>query len=133
MDYKLIYVNRVGYNYKGEGTYELIFADNTIDLKDVWGEGWIEIPADSRAQSPDIEHISKVGTFQAKDYDFTITNDSIEFGICDAKDDVIALAWEAIDENFDPNKTRLVFRFGDDLKDVEKKIKNRRLTITYDS
>lgn len=133
MGYELIYVNRLGYNYRGDATYEFIFADDTVHLEDVWGEGWIERPADGRAQPPEIECISKVGVLKCKDYDLGVTNDSIEFGLCDAKDGIVALAWEAIDEEFDPKKQRLVFKFGDELGAIEKLLKKRKLEMTYEN
>ena len=134
MEYKLIYVNKLGFNYKGNSTYEFIFADDTIDLQeDVWGEGWIDIPAESSAQPPDIDCISKVGVLECKDYELDVAHDSLFFGLCDAKDDVIALAWEMIDEDFDRNTNRLVFRFGEDLKSVETKLKKRKLSLTYEN
>lgn len=133
MDYKLIYINKLGFNYKGHGTYEFIFCDDTIDLDDVWGQDWEAVPAESCAQPPDIECISKVGVLQCKDYELDVAHDSLFFGLCDAKDDVIALAWEVIDEEFDANLTRLVFRFGEDLKTVEAKLKKRKLSLTYEN
>lgn len=131
MIYKLIYVNKLGFNYKGMGTYEFLFCDDTIDLDDVWGEGWEAIPAESMAQPPDIECVIKAGTLQTKDYELEVAHDSMFFGLCDAKDDVIALAWESIDENFDKN--RLVFRFGESLESVETKLGKRKLNITYEN
>lgn len=133
MEYKLIYINKLGFNYKGHGTYEFIFSDDTIDLDDVWGQDWEAIPAESSAQPPDIECISKVGVLNCKDYELDVAHSSMFFGICDAKDDVIALAWEIIDEGFDSTLTRLVFRFGEDLKSVEAKLKKRKLSLVYEN
>lgn len=134
MDYKLIYVNKLGFNYKGHGTYEFIFADDTIDLNDdVWGEGWEYTPAESSAQPPDEECISKVGVLHCKDYELDVAHNSLFFSMADAKHDVIALAWELIDDEFDSNLIRLVFRFGEDLKSVEAKLKKRKLSLTYEA
>ena len=35
---KLVYVNELGPNYRGDNVYEFIFSD----LDNVWGEGWDE-------------------------------------------------------------------------------------------
>lgn len=134
MEYKLIYVNRLGFNYKGYGLFEFIFADETIDLfEDVWGEGWLESPADGRAQPPEIECIKKVGSLQCKEYNMEVAQDSYYFSLADAKADVVALAWEDIDNDFDPKKIRLVFRFGENLTEIEKKLKSRGLKLNYEN
>lgn len=132
MKYKLIYVNTLGFDYRGNASYEFIFCDDTVDLNDVWGEGWDEIPADGNASPPELDSISKVGILKCKDYTLECVTSSISFGVCDAKDGIIALAWEAIDENFDSSKTRLVFKYGDDLDHIEHLLKLRKLKLIYE-
>lgn len=132
MNFKLIYVNKLGFNHKGNGLYELLYCDEGVQLKEVWGLGWEAPYAQGNAQPPEEECICKVGMIQCKDYELSVAHESESFGLRDAKDDVIALAWELIDEEFDPDKPRLVLRFGDDLIDIEKKLKKRGLKITYE-
>ena len=54
----LIYVNKLGSNYKGENLYEFIFSEN---INDAWGESWDSKPANGYPSPPDLEFISKVG------------------------------------------------------------------------
>jgi hypothetical protein len=132
MEYKLIYVNNLNYDYKGNGKYEFIFCDETSELEDVWGEGWEAIPASYSVQPPDEEYIAKVGTLSVKHYELDVVQDHFFHGMCDAKDDVIALAWEKIDEEFSPNLKRLVFRFGETLEEVEAKLSKRKMKLIYE-
>lgn len=132
MDYKLIYINKVGHNYKGMATYEFIFCDDSITLDDVWGDGWEASPAQYECQPPDIECISKVGVIQCKDYNLMVAHESEYFSLSDCKDGIFALGYEIIDEMF-TNWPRLVFQFGESLPSVEAKLKKRRLTLKYEA
>lgn len=131
MDYKLIYINKVGWNHRGMAEYEFIFSDDSINLDDVWGESWETTPAQGSAQPPDIECISKVGVIKCKDYELEVVHDSQYYSLSDAKDGIICLGYELIDETF-TSWPRLVFHFGDTLKDVETKLGLRKLTLIYD-
>mgnify|MGYP001612484586 CR=1 FL=1 len=131
MDYKLIYINKMGFNHKGMATYEFIFCDDSTDLADVWGEGWENEPADGVAQPPDQHCIAKVGLIQCKDYELEVAHDSYYYSLSDAKDGIICLGYELIDETFQFAK-RLVFHFGEDIKNIEAKLKERKLKLTYE-
>lgn len=131
MNYKLIYINKVGYDYKGMGTYEFIFCDDTIDLADVFGNGWESFPAEGSAQPPWEDCISKVGTIKCKDNNLEVVQDSQFFAVADAKDNIICLGYELIDETFSLG-TRLVFHFGEDASSVENKLGLRKLKLKYE-
>ncbi len=129
MEYKLIYVNSLGFGVGGFATYEFVFCDDTIDIDDVWGDGWHEIPAFEMACPPEEDCIADIKTLKVKDYELDVAHNSFMFGLCDAKDGVIALAWEAIDANFSSKSERLVFRFGETLEEIEEKLKKRNLEL----
>jgi hypothetical protein len=112
---KLIYVNGLGPNYKGDNIYEFIFSDT---LK-VWGEGWESQPCNEYPQPPEIQYIKKVGILRNTNIELDLIQNSDFFSMMDAMDDVIALAWEK--ESFD-NKKRLVFRFGESLETIKDKL-----------
>ena len=133
MDYKLIYVNKMGFNHRGYATYEFIFCDENTDLNDIWGDGWESVPAEGVAQPPYLDDVAKAGIVQLKDYELDVAHNSITFGMCDVKDNVTALAWEVIDEDFVAGKQRLVFQFGESIIDVEKKLKSRNLKLIYEN
>lgn len=117
----LIYVNEIGSDYKGQKQYEFIFSKSTdLDIED-----WFVIPASSTQQSksPDIQYVDLVGLLKNTDLDLELIQNSDYFGVIDAVDNVIALAWEKFD--FDSEFDRLSFRFGESVESVTKKLKQR--------
>jgi hypothetical protein len=120
----LIYVNEIGQDYKGQKQYEFIFSDEfEIDM----GE-WFVIPAanSSQSKSPDIQYVDVVGLLKDSDLDLELIQNSDYFGVIDAVDGVISLAWE----KFDFEKTdRLSFKFGESIESVTKKLKQQGLVL----
>jgi hypothetical protein len=125
----LIYVNKLGSNYKGENLYEFIFSDS---VNDVWGESWDSKPANGYPSPPDLEFITKVGLLK-NELDFDVLQNSDIFSMVDGVDDVIALSWEKESEsvNFDIQK-RLVFRFGDTIESVKNKLYERDIVLEFE-
>jgi hypothetical protein len=121
----LIYVNEIGSDFKGQKQYEFIFSESTeIDM----GE-WFVIPASANSQpkSPDIEYVDVVGLLKNTDLQLELIQNSDYFGVIDAVDGVIALAWEKFD--FDAENERLTFKFGESIENVTKKLKIRGLVL----
>jgi hypothetical protein len=121
----LIYVNEIGSDYKGQRQYEFIFSTSTeLDI-----EEWFVIPASavSTSKSPEIEYVDLVGLLKNTDLKLELVQDSDYFGVIDAVDGVVALAWEKFD--FDNEFERLTFRFGDSLESVSKKLKQREYQL----
>lgn len=125
----LIYVNKLGSNYKGENLYEFIFSEST---ENIWGDSWESKPANGYPSPPDIELVSKVGVLK-NTLDFEVLQNSDIFSMIDGMDDVIALAWENESEkvNFD-TQTRLVFRFGDSIEIVKNKLYERDIVLEFE-
>lgn len=125
----LIYVNKLGSNYKGENLYEFIFSEST---ENIWGDSWESKPANGYPSPPDIELVSKVGVLK-NTLDFEVLQNSDIFSMIDGMDDVIALAWENESEkvNFD-TQTRLVFRFGDSIESVKNKLYERDIVLEFE-
>jgi hypothetical protein len=62
---RLIYVNEIGSDYKGQKQYEFIFSKSTeLDI-----EEWFVIPASisTNSKSPDVEYIDLVGLLKNSD------------------------------------------------------------------
>lgn len=117
----LIYVNEIGADYKGQKQYEFIFSESTeIDM-----EEWFVIPssASSQSKSPEVEYIDLVGLVKNTDLQLELVQNSDYFGVIDAVDGVISLAWEKFD--YDSEFDRLTFKFGESLESVTKKLKLR--------
>jgi hypothetical protein len=118
---KLIYVNEIGSDYKGQKQYEFIFSTSIeIDMDE-----WFVIPASSTStpKSPEIEYVDLVGLLKNTDLQLELVQDSDYFGVIDAVDGVISLAWEKFDINSEDE--RLTFKFGEPLESVTKKLKQR--------
>jgi hypothetical protein len=127
---RLIYVNELGPNYKGDNIYEFIFSD----VEEVWGDEWDAEPASGRPSPPNIEYIKKVGVLRNSDIELHLVQNSDFFSVYDAVEDVIALSWEKSDSEFvvDENYKRLVFRYGESVKSVEDKLYERDIVLSYE-
>ena len=122
---KLIYVNEIGSDYKGQKQYEFIFSQSTeLDI-----EEWFVIPASavSSSKSPDIEYVDLVGLLKNTDLKLELIQDSDYFGVIDAVDGVIALAWERLD--IESSLPRLYFKTGETFENVVKKLEKRNYKL----
>ena len=126
---KLVYVNELGPNFKGNYVYEFIFSSDT----DVWGEEWDSSPANGKPQPPDVEYVNNVGILSKQGLEFSLVQESDYFSFVDSIDDVVALAWEKeIEEDLDVSiEKRLVFKFGDTNQMVDDKLYIRDLILEY--
>lgn len=126
-DLFLIYVNKVGKNYKGEYLYEFIFSDTTDNVD---GEDWDVFPASGRPEPPNDHLIKKVGKIESE-LKLDVIQNSDTFAVWDAVDGVIALAWENINAYDSYPEKRLCFKFGETIKDVEDKLYEKDIVLKY--
>ena len=122
---KLIYVNGLGSDYKGQNLYEFIFSD---DLN-VWGDDWDSKPSNGYPSPPDLHYIKKVGVLRNTNLKLELIQDSDFFSMEDVMDDVIALAWEIENED---NQKRMVFRFGISEQEIKDKLYERDLVLEFE-
>ena len=122
---KLIFVNGLGPNYKGDNIYEFIFSD---DL-DVWGDSWESKPSNGYPLPPEIKYIKKVGVLKNTDVKLELIQNSDFFSMIDAIDDVVALAWELDEEN---GQNRMVFRFGMTEQQIKDKLYEKDLILEFE-
>ena len=122
---KLIYVNGLGSDYKGQNLYEFIFSD---DLN-VWGDDWDSKPSNGYPSPPDLHYIKKVGVLRNTNLKLELIQDSDFFSMEDAMDDVIALSWEIENED---NQKRMVFRFGISEQEIKDKLYERDLVLEFE-
>jgi hypothetical protein len=122
---KLIYVNGLGSDYKGQNLYEFIFSD---DLN-VWGDDWDSKPSNGYPSPPDLQYIKKVGVLRNTNLKLELIQDSDFFSMEDVMDDVIALAWEIENED---NQKRMVFRFGISEQEIKDKLYERDLVLEFE-
>jgi hypothetical protein len=124
----LIFINKIGKNWKDEFIYEFIFS-NSID--DIDGDEWDSYPAAGNPSPPNIEFIKKVGTLMTT-LNLDVIQNSESFSIWDSVDGVISMAWENLDGYEDYPETRLFFKFGESINSVEDKLYERDLILKYD-
>ena len=122
---KLIYVNGLGPNYKGDNLYEFIFSDT----EDVWGESWESKPSNGYPGPPELKYIKKVGVLRNTDVKLELIQNSDFFCMIDAMDDVVALAWESEETE---GQKRLVFRFGTSEQEIKDKLYERDLILEFE-
>ena len=127
---KLVYVNELGPNFRGDNIYEFIFSD----LDDVWGEDWDAEPASGKPLPPEINYIKKVGVLRNSDISLTLIQNSDFFGVYDAIDGVIALAWEKSDSDdiLINKRKRLVFNYGETIESVNDKLYERDVVLNWE-
>lgn len=118
---KLIYINEIGVDYKNQKQYEFIFSES----EELTNDEWFIIPASSSfgTKSPDVDYIDVVGLLKDSDIELELIQNSDYFGVIDAVDGVVSLAWEKYDN--ESENDRLYFRFGDSVESVSKKLKQR--------
>jgi hypothetical protein len=125
----LIYINKLGPNYKGDNIYEFIFSDTL----EVWGDNWDSKPANSYPTPPDIDYIKKVGILTNEKITLELVQDSDVFSVIDSMDGVVALGWELETGQIDFSLTkRLVFRFGDSESEIKDKLYERDIVLEFE-
>ena len=126
---RLIYINGMGPNFRGDNIYEFIFSDTL----EVFGENWESKPANGYPLPPDMEYIKKVGTLVNEDVVLELVQDSDVFSVIDSMDNVIALGWEKETSEVDFSLTkRLVFQFGDTEEEVKNKLYERDIVLQFE-
>lgn len=128
---RLIYVNELGPNFKGDNVYEFIFSNQD----DVWGDDWDLEPAAGRPTPPHVHFIEKVGVLKNSGIELSLVQNSDYFSVFDAVENVIALGWESADseEITDKKFTRLVFHYGEDEKSVSDKLYERDIVLKWET
>mgnify|MGYP003352355790 CR=1 FL=1 len=122
---RLIYVNEIGSDYKGQKQYEFIFSTSTeIDMDE-----WFVIPASATSlpKSPEIEYVDLVGLLKDTNLQLELVQDSDYFGVIDAVDGVVSLGWEKFD--YENDEGRLTFKFAESIESVTKKLKKRGFVL----
>ena len=124
---KLVYINKVGQNWKGNFIYEFLFSDI---LKDIDGEGWDAYPASNNPEPPSEKFIKKSGALVG-DLKLEIVQESDSFAMWDAVDGIIAMAWENLDGYDEYPEKRLFFSFGEEIDSVESKLYEKDMVLQY--
>ena len=125
-EYKVVYIIYVGKDIDDKNIYQ--FPD------DVFSEGWGEKPASNIPKSilmidEDMyEYVKELKTDMILD----LAQDNSCFSMQDARDNIVALAYENID-NYEeyPEEGRIVIHFGESIDEVEKNFAKRNLFLKF--
>jgi hypothetical protein len=117
----LVYINSLNKNYKGQETYEFLFAkNNEINF----GDDWDIMPASSGVVTPPpVDEIDMVGVLITNEIELELANTSDNFSMYDCVENIVALAWEK--ETPMDDMIRLVFHFGENIESVKEKLYSR--------
>jgi len=121
---RLVYINTLGTNYKGDYLYEFIFSSSNS----VWGENWEAKPSQGFPKPPELKYINKVGQLTVEDVSLYLIQNSDYFSMIDSVDGITALGWE-INEDI---KNRLVFKFGESEQEIKNKLYERDLILEFE-
>lgn len=121
---RLVYINTLGTNYKGDYLYEFIFSSSNS----VWGENWEAKPSQGYPKPPELKYINKVGQLTVEDVSLYLIQNSDYFSMIDSVDGITALGWE-INEDI---KNRLVFKFGESEQEIKDKLYERDLILEFE-
>ena len=93
IDLKLIYVQKVGHNTKGEGLYEFIFSTDPSNI-DVEGWCWDLSPACDNALPPTNNYTNLIIPLKTKTFDLFCLHESVEREYMHGYYTIHALAYE---------------------------------------
>jgi len=124
---KLVYINKVGQNWKGDFIYEFLFSDN---IEDIDGEGWDSYPSSGNPEPPEEKFIKKSGSLKTS-INLDLVQESDSFAVWDAVDGIVALGWENMEGYDEYPEKRLFFTFGEEISSVEDKLYEKDMIINY--
>ena len=128
-DLYLVYINKIGQNWKGEFMYEFLFS---FTKENADNEDWDSYPARSgNPEPPDFKFIKEVGLFNTS-MDIVVIQESEGFSLFDAVDGIVAMAYENLENYDDYPDNRLYFHFGDTQKKVDDKLYERDIVLKYE-
>ena len=123
----LCFIRLIGEESDGYYRYEFIFTDNPDEF---WGENFEYKPAGLvNDLLPSEEYITEVHTVKTK-LKFDLIQNNMCFGLQDAMDGIVAIAFENIDEYESyPEEGRLFFMFGESFDEVERKLAMKNILM----
>ena len=124
---KLVYINKIGQNWKGNYIYEFLFSDV---VKDIDGEGWDSYPSSGNPEPPEGRFVKKTGQLNTT-LKLDLVQESDSFAMWDAVDGIVAMAWENMEGYDEYPEKRLFFSFGEDIESVNNKLYEKDIVLNY--
>lgn len=139
-DLKLIYVLKIGYDYKENGLYEFIFSKDTTNI-DIEEWGWDQSPACDNALPPTEEYIDQVISLKTKSFDLFCLHEAVDREYMHGVHTIHALAYET-DIDIEDGQTQfdklmqdsdgqplLVFHYGMSLERIKEILQTKNVIL----
>ncbi|MBT6402782.1 hypothetical protein HOK09_04985 [Candidatus Woesearchaeota archaeon] len=124
---KLVYINKIGQNWKGNYIYEFLFSDV---VKDIDGEGWDSYPSSGNPEPPEGRFVKETGLLNTT-LKLDLVQESDSFAMWDAVDGIVAMSWENMEGYDEYPEKRLFFSFGEDIESVNSKLYEKDIVLNY--
>jgi hypothetical protein len=124
---KLVYINKIGQNWKGNYIYEFLFSDV---VKDIDGEGWDSYPSSGNPEPPEGRFVKETGLLNTT-LKLDLVQESDSFAMWDAVDGIVAMSWENMEGYDEYPEKRLFFSFGEDIESVNDKLYEKDMVLNY--
>jgi len=123
----LVYINKIGQNWKGNYIYEFLFSDT---LEDIDGEGWDSYPSSGNPEPPEGRFVKETGMLDTT-LKLDLVQESDSFAMWDAVDGIVSMAWENMEGYDEYPEKRLFFAFGEDMESVNDKLYEKDIVLNY--
>lgn len=130
-DLRVVYVLYLGTNSDGFNIYHFLLSENT---EDTFTEDWAEKPSSNipnerlLIDDSQYEYVKELKT----EIKLDLQQDNTCFSFQDCRDQIVAIAYENLDEaEFYPEPFRIVVHFGDYIDDVERKFAQRNMFMKF--
>ena len=126
----VVYVKNLGTEIDGTNIYHFYLSSNPDE---VFAEGWGDIPACNVPRKlidldeSMYEHVVEVKT----DIVLDLAQNCCCFSMQDSRDNIIALAYENLDNAEEYPDPRIIIHFGDNIDDVENMFAKRDVVLKY--
>jgi len=138
---KLIYINKIGYNSKGEGLYEFIFSNDPTNI-DVEGWCWDLSPACDNALPPTKDYVDAIINLKTSLFDLFCLHEAVDREYMHGYHTIHALAYEIekqddeyqndyenMFEQDNDDLPLLVFHYGMSLSKIKDMLTSRKIIL----
>ena len=130
-DYKVVFILYIGKDVDGLNIYHFLLS---TDTENTFAEGWAEKPScnikieELMIDDSMFEYVKELRT----EIKLELAQDNCCYSLQDCRDNIIALAYESLDDVEEyPEPLRIVIHFGDSIDDVERKLAKRDLRLKF--
>jgi hypothetical protein len=126
----VVYLKHLGVDINGQNLYHLYLSSNP---EETFAEGWGEVPAcNTPRQLLDLNEKMYSNVMECKtDIKLDLAQDCCCFSMQDARDHIVALAYENLDNAEEYPEPRIIIQFADSVEDVETLFAKRNIVLKF--